>query len=205
MKTLKAVYAKGKVVTGVTHGDAFSKLTEEEKKGQDFVIGDWCPDTGLFEGDGKLFFTKKVLLIRHAEPRFINYTEDFGLSDRGMTQAKLLGSWLAEDGWGNVDIFTSPAKRCQLTAGILNLFLLYDGNGVTVDPRLAEGCTSQDNIIQVLENLPQKSIIISHSPFIQAVVLLLSSVFGNGEIPLASMTLIDNENVVYLGKGIPQK
>jgi phosphohistidine phosphatase SixA len=210
---LKAVYANGKVVTGRTHGEAFNKLPDEEKLGNDFVIGDWCDLTGKFVGDDGFFFTKKVLMIRHGQPA-CSYMEDEDppLSREGEIQVEKLGLYLSagfefDQRWEGFAIISSPLRRCIQTMEILQKVL---GLPSKVDSDLVDSFEKEtpealcDRIMGLMERLPQNSILISHCNFIQHVAECIDANHpGFAGIPPASMTLIDHKDVVYLGKGLP--
>ncbi len=200
---LKAVYTKGKVVTGVTHGDAFSKLASEDKSGNDFLIGNWCPMTGKFTGDGGFFFTKKILLIRHGSPENETLTEsDPGLSTLGEQAVEQLSQQLIDE-WEGCQSFSSPFRRCCETMDILDKALHFQQ--MSVDSNLVdlyEGETSEkitDRITEVLEILPIKTIIISHCALIQNIVKYIGADCPPS-IPHASSTLIDHNQVIYAGR-----
>lgn len=204
--SLKAVYACGKVVTGITHGDAFSKLSEEEKAGNDFVIGNWCSHTGRFTGDDHFFFTKKILLIRHGTPACTyDIDPDPGLSDLGRIEVDQLGENLHHHDYTDYIMYSSPMRRCMETGEILQPFF---GMEVILDPDLVETYQgeSQDEICNriegIVERLPEKTIIISHCTLIQNVAQCIGSIILSEILP-ASLTFIDHQKITYFGKEIP--
>ncbi len=189
---LKAVYVNGHLVTGITHADAFSKLPEEHRVGNDFLIGLWCPSTGKFSGDGKFFFTKKLLLVRHGEPVSYDYDQDPGLSGKGVAQVLNVKAIIRSE-WKDCAVYSSPARRCRQTAYTFR-------REVIVDQRLDGDHCSPEDVLEVMEDLPDKSVVVSHAPFIETVARLVGN--ESGDVPLGSMTLIDHQDVVYFGKEV---
>lgn len=208
MSPSKAVYVSGRVVVGVTHGDAFSKLPPEAKAGNEFVIGDWCAATGKFTDGDRVFFTKKTLLVRHGKPLDVLWGNP-GLSEEGKAQVETLGTYLASEGiWGGCRVFCSPRRRCIETAKVLAVAL---GIRASTEVRLRERSGNEGTseyrgrIIEMLGDIPQESILVSHCTFISDVAQLIGGTScSENDFPTASMTLIDHDRLEYLGKGIPK-
>lgn len=188
---LKAVYNGTRVVTGMTHGDAFGKLTEAERRGDGFVSGSLCPHTGLFTDHDIRFFAKKTLMIRHGEP-LSGHDADPALSPKGRTEVARIALCLV--GMEGYEMRTSPMHRCVETARII-----ADATGIRFE---VADCLSDEiaDASSVLEGLPEESILICHCTLIRDVVNWVRSVGSKTPIPTASMTLIDHERVVYAGR-----
>jgi phosphohistidine phosphatase SixA len=205
-KCHKAVYVRGNLVIGVSHGEAFSKLPPELKQGNDFLIGNWDEETGRFTDDDGFFFTKKILMIRHGDPECsYDINPDPGLSWHGklaVTRAAI--EVFHDDSWSQYKLFSSPLRRCLETKQILQKFLnLSETISEDLIDKGANESRQEFNhrIIRFLETLPPKSLLISHCPFIENVAQLICGFCPNRRIiPPASMTLIDDNKLVYFAK-----
>ena len=231
---LKALFVGGRVVTGVHHGDAFSKLSENEKNSRELLSGFWDDQTGKFVvPDSFTFFTKKIILVRHSLVQE-HEESDPSLSYEGHNRCCKTARFLVdtEDLTGFVG-YTSPMLRCLETAANISRLT---GIKFAVDPSFVEAfptpievpnrrelfpdfrwdsldsyCLGEETPIQfarrleqVIKTMPQKAIIISHCTFIANMAELISGNYSLQDtypsIPAASVTLIDNYKIVYVGK-----
>lgn len=130
-----ALYVKGKIVVGFNHGDAFSKLSEEEQH-QEILSGFFDDETEEFLGDddAQHFYDKSIFLIRHA---LVDDKEnpDPDISYEGERQVKSLASSMRSNNLNDYEFICSPFLRCLKTAAILQESL---GLKISVEPRLAE-------------------------------------------------------------------
>ena len=62
---IPALFANGKLVVGANHGDAFSKLTEQEQDGN-ISSGFVDQQSHKFISDEQEIYLKEIILIRHA-------------------------------------------------------------------------------------------------------------------------------------------
>jgi broad specificity phosphatase PhoE len=114
---LAAVLANGHIATGRHHGEAFSRLSEEEKNCD--VISGHVNEDGTFTTELE-HVHKDIILIRHAESMWnanLSDSLDSCLTFRGVKQAQSCARFLRK----NVDCsgyvgFTSPFQRCLLTS-----------------------------------------------------------------------------------------
>lgn len=133
---IAAVFGNGNIATGVNHGDAFMKMSEEDKNAE-VISGHVNPD-GTFTTEMS-HLNKEIILIRHGESMWnIKQSDslDSHLSPMGVFQAMKLAEFLSD----NIDDFhsfvghTSPYHRCLLTS----MPLRKAGLRFFVEPDLAE-------------------------------------------------------------------
>lgn len=132
-----ALFVHGRIVVGVTHGDAFGQLTEIEKSDM-LVSGFFDPETEEFvtpDDPTQHFYDKEICMIRHATVQD-QLDPDTDISDEGVEQAQRIANFVAE----NFDPeeftgLTSPLLRCLKTAHIIQ-----EQSNLTfeVDPRIME-------------------------------------------------------------------
>jgi broad specificity phosphatase PhoE len=193
-----ALYTNGKVFTGKNHGEAFSKLSLEEKK-SDIQSGFFNLRTKKFESsESDFFYMMKVILIRHSETN----KNKQAISDKGIKQSLKLKPHLSAF---NYKYFSSPAKRCIETS-------LHLSNKFIVDKEFderRENETHEDffkRINKVIDLLPNKAIIVSHYDFIVYFIqaALMSNIeaddYNDRTIPHASLTVISNHKLVCVGE-----
>ena len=193
-----ALYTNGKVFIGKNHGEAFSKLSLEEKK-SDVQSGFFNLVTKKFESSkSDFFYMMKVILIRHSETN----KNKQSISDKGIKQSLKLKSYLSDF---NYEYFSSPAKRCIDTS-------LHLSNKFIVDKEFDERRENETNekffkrINKVIDLLPNKAIIVSHYDFIVYFIqaALMSNIemddYDYGTIPHASLTVISNHKLVCVGE-----
>lgn len=190
-----ALYTHGRVVVGVSHLDAYQKLTPQEKD-SDLTSGFFDPETGEFLSDlhREHFFNKKILLIRHGEARCDDGC-DPELSETGIKQVEKMKEYLCQIDLDGFVGFTSPLHRCVQTTHILvsclgvrfsvNADLVetpgfpftiknrredYDDLEWPTDQDWDVECETERSFVErigdVLKRLPPKCILISHSGFV---------------------------------------
>jgi phosphohistidine phosphatase SixA len=206
MPYVKALYLDGKIVTGVTHGHAFAELSEEEKAKIDKIVsGFFDEETGQFiDPDNSLeFYTKSIILIRHgqiAQP----YTEnlDPDLSDEGIDEVKRITYFLQKRiDLHNTFACVSPYLRCRHTAQIIadHTRIRFKISHEIRDESHDAHSDFFTRLKKVLDALPSKSLLISHSDVIEAITKMATGIDDVKSIPTASVTLISKRQAVCLG------
>jgi broad specificity phosphatase PhoE len=196
---IAALYVHGRIVTGTHHGDAFSKLTEAEKH-NNICSGFYDEERKKFFTDEKEFYLKKMILVRHAQA---DNQDDPSLTDYGRFQiqqaANFLNSFVNLSGYQG---FTSPIKRCQETAeefcNEINLSFRtndklkeYDG-----EPPVQFGT----RVKTLLEELPDKSVLISHCNLIANLAQLATGIdTSNLKIHNCCILFVENGTLSQLG------
>lgn len=202
MGYVAAIYAGGKVVTGTNHGDAFGKLSAVQKNG-DVTSGFLDLKTGRFLTDDAQFFIKKIILIRHAEA-----PDDASITDHGHLQCERTANFLLQ--FIDVPKYTAFACECDrvletATAICSQVGLLLHKGIRFCDPH--EGETDfLERLQEVIESLPDCSIIISHSNFVvnMAQLALGSDITQcpkwKNKIPNCSITYVENHQPIWIGE-----
>lgn len=228
----KAIFVEGKVVTGRHHGEAFSLLTEDEKNCPSLLSGFWDEKTGRFFSEDREFYTKKMYLVRHSKPsRGYDEDPDPDLSQDGIECALKTARYLKKKDLSYFQGFTSPLKRCLITAEIISR---ETGISFEVDPIFAELTDNYpldvvshaqdfpqfrwptgnwfriekekpmefaDRLGRAIRELPAESVVVSHCSVIahMAQVAAGTKCCPIALIPPASITFIDNQDLVHLG------
>jgi phosphohistidine phosphatase SixA len=193
---IPAILCNDKIVTGLHHGDAFAKLNENEKNN--------CVSGFLhnlkFIADNKIVYLKQILLVRHAEAE---KNEDGYLTDNGKKQAEKLAKFLIDMDFGNFEMFTSPYIRCKQTSEILQLNCPTNNCLCKKSPTESNE-DFQKRINDLLDFLPEKSILITHSDLIQNILAIIN--LSQPEcISNCSITYIHNNRLIWLAKDINAK
>lgn len=197
-----ALFINGKVVTGTHHGDAFSKLTDEERECC-LTSGFLDSVNGKFIGDDGEFYLKKIIMIRHAD--IDSYHNNPGINEKGRKQSEqaafaIFEKFNCEEFTG----FTSPLKRCQETAA-----LIAEKTKIhfSILPELRDQ-EENENIIDflarikhTLNTIPEKSILVSHCNCIANLVQFASGNDMNDvEIPKCSIVYVENNEILWISK-----
>lgn len=166
-KFVAALYAGNRIVTGVNHGDAFSKLNQDEQDGP-IESGFLDPTTGKFFTEEIEFYSKQVYLIRHAQAEGQHYHAC--LTELGHEQSRLCGEFLARQQLPDDICFCcSPYDRCVQTSEIVSEVTTIHHN-IDADLRKQDDDEPDQKFIErihvVLDKLPAHSLIISHTDFI---------------------------------------
>lgn len=113
-KKIAALMVNGKVVTGLNHGFAFTKLSEEEKDCPTLRSGFFDPTTGCFSDDCQpCARANSLLVIRHAHAHYDH------LTPAGRDAALAIGDWLVRSQFRSYPVLCSPKTRCQETSFLL--------------------------------------------------------------------------------------
>jgi broad specificity phosphatase PhoE len=197
---IAALYTGGKVVTGCNHGEAFGKLTEDEKNSKLLHSGFLDQKSLKFITEDCEFYLKKLIMLRHGDSVG---KWDSPISDLGRNQAKLAAAFLVTLNLKGYVGLCSPLRRCVETAKVMesvcgikfmtNDYLLKQG-----DKESNEGFL--DRVKTVLEHLPEKSVLVSHCDFIQVMTELASDAEAPDVVPNCSATYIDNHKAVFLAR-----
>ncbi len=198
MSLLRAIYLNGKVLTGITHADAYSNLSADEKQQANNIISGFLnKQTGEFldiDNDAK-FYTKETLLVRHGS---ISDPEDPDpqLSEDGVNEIEKIAYYLRN--YVNLkgcQAIVSPSLRCIQTAEII---AYHTRLRFSVKLEIQEAETV-DTLKNVMDNMSEKTLIISHSPIIQGLVRLAVGQMVDNPIPTGSLTIINKRHTVCMG------
>lgn len=163
---IPAILCNDKFFTGTHHGDAFSKLTDKEK--DDCIISGFI-DNLKFISDDKIIYLKEIILIRHAES---TCQENDAITENGKTQANNTATFLNEMKLKDFIGFTSPYTRCQDTSRFFEKICQFK-----INPNLSKKSPEenekdfQKRINDLLESLPEKSILVTHTDLIQNILI----------------------------------
>ena len=188
---IPAILCNNKIVTGLHHGDAFAKLNEIEKNNclSGFI------DNLKFITDDHIIYLKEIILIRHAEAEI---DENGNITENGKIQAENLSKFLNDMHLQNFATYASPYARCQQTSKILNLNCLTHNCLCKKSPTES----NQDflkRINDLLDFIPEKSILITHSDIIQNILAIIN--LSQPEcINNCSITYIYNNRLIWLAK-----
>jgi len=196
---IAALYTGGKVVTGCNHGEAFGKLSECEQNGQ-LCSGFIDPQKLKFFSDECEFYLKQITMLRHGDS--VGHWNS-PITKLGRSQAKLAAAFIVSmkvDGYLG---FCSPMLRCVETAHVLEEVCNIH---FTPNPKLMkqgdkESCeTFLERVKGVLDDLPAKSLIISHCDFIQVMTELASDAAAPEVVPNCSITHIENHRAIWVAR-----
>lgn len=201
-KYMAALYSNGRMVTGLNHGDAFSKLSCSEKDG-DIESGFFDPATGRFFTDTYDFYMKQIFLIRHGESD--GSMPDSDLTEMGMLQVRKTAEYLFQQfDLAEYEAITSPYLRCRHSAQIISE---VTGLKFCTDRQICERHDEDDTqfiarIDNSLSCSPAKAIYITHSDFI---VNFTERAIGKKiteceSMPGGALTFIDARRLVCCGK-----
>lgn len=189
---IPAILCNDKIVTGLHHGDAFAKLNEIEKNNN--LLSGFL-DNLKFIADDHIIYLKEIILIRHAEAE---KDENGNITENGKIQAEHLSKFLNNMHLQNFTTYASPYIRCQQTSKILNLNCLTHNC-------LCKKSTTESNqdflkrINDLLDFIPEKSILITHSDIIQNILAFIN--LSQPEcIKNCSITYIYNNRLIWLAK-----
>lgn len=199
-KYVAALYAGNRIVTGVNHGDAFSKLNTTEQDGE-VESGFLDPETGKFFTEEYNFYMKQVYLVRHGDAEGQHFHAS--LTDKGREQCKVCGEFLAKQDLKGYDICCSPLDRCVQSAEIFSEFTTLPFH---IEPNLRNQDDDEPDleflqrISSTLEHIPAKALLISHSDFIvQFIHEAIGPEFINDIcVGNCAVTLIDARRIVRL-------
>jgi len=201
---IPAILLKNMVVTGSHLGDAFSKLNNEEKNDSQLLSGFMDSDHFKFVTEDTTVYLKEIIILRHAQSD-ININNGC-ITDEGRTQAFCAAEFLKGLYLENYHGFCSPYLRCQQTSAIIK-----EVCKIPFDPdlhlRKRDDDEPQENfhnrIIEALDILPEKSILITHCDCIQNILEITNLIKENlNIIANCSITYIHQNRLVWLAREI---
>lgn len=197
---LPAILCNNKLVTGLHHGDAFSKLTEQEKDSE--MLSGFI-DNLKFICDDRIIYLKEIILMRHGES---DSQENGSLTEKGRSQTQKAATFLFNMNLQGFIGISSPYIRCQQTSRLLHDICEIDFH--------TDRCLSKKNINEsnenfqhrmslLLDELPAKSILITHTDFIQNILALINLITEQIEsVDNCSITYIYNNRLIWLAKNV---
>lgn len=199
-----ALFIKDKVVTGLHHGDAFSKLSEQEKNDSHLISGFLDNEHHKFVTEDETIYLKDIILLRHAQSDI--RVEDGPITANGRVQAFRAAAFLRELQLAGYEGFNSPYLRCQQTSAIIkeiccipfatDLHLCKQSNHETQVDFL-------ERVTETLDALPPKSILITHTDFIQNILCLTHLIREHLKLVMnCSVTYIHQNRLIWLAKDI---
>lgn len=201
MSYIAALFANGKVVTGITHGDAYTKLAPDEQNSCTSGFLDQTTGRFVTEDENTMCICKKMVFIRHAE-----YNTPF-LTCNGLHQAKRTAEFLSTLDLSEFVAFSSPYRRCQQTSAIIGAFTDIRFN---TEPALGEQHENENSpefhcrLNTFLDKLPWKSIMITHCDVIAEMTSLSTgnNTVGSCRIPYGSLTYVNQGHIIWFGRNL---
>lgn len=199
-----AILVKDKVVTGSHHGDAFSKLNNEEKNDSQLLSGFMDCDHFKFVTEDTTIYLKEIIILRHAQSDLrIN---NGCITYKGRAQAFRAAEFLKGLYLENYQGFCSPYLRCQQTSAIIKEVceIPFDSD---LHFRKRDDNEPQEDfhnrIIEALDILPEKSILITHCDCIQNILEITNLIKENlNIIANCSITYIHQNRLVWLAREV---
>jgi phosphohistidine phosphatase SixA len=193
-----AILSRGKIVTGSHHGEAFSKLNVEEQN-DDLISGFIDYENMKFVYDDQVIYLKEIILLRHAEAdtRF----ENGPITPQGHNQAINAAKFLAKLDLKGFIGFSSPYRRCQETSEVITEICSISFN---INPLLTKSDhPDYDTVYKMLDILPMKSVLVTHSDFIQN-MLILNHLLKERLRAVAncSITYVNQARLIWLAREI---
>jgi len=199
-KYIAALCVGNKVVMGLNHGDAFSKLNQDEQFGE-IESGFIDPTTGRFFTEEYDFYLKQMYVIRHGESHGQSFHSP--LTDAGVHQCVVCANFLETQCIQEFKIYCSPFDRCVQSAKIISEIISIPYQILDCLEKQKDDESSQnfsERVNQSLSIVESKSIIISHADFIlqfvaESVGPQFCLEFQNG-ISNCSVTFIDSRKLI---------
>jgi len=199
-----ALYIKDRVVTGLHHGDAFAKLSDQEKNDCQLLSGFLDNEHHKFVTEDGTIYLKDIIILRHAQSDL--RVEDGPRTPSGRAQAFRAASFLRELHLAGYVGFCSPYLRCQQTSAIIREICSIP---FETDLHLSRQTSYEDDcdfvvrITETLDILPPKSILITHTDFIQNALTLTHLIKDSLKCVLnCSITYIHQNRLIWLAKDI---
>lgn len=196
-KYIAALFANNRAVTGLNHGDAFSKLSSQERDG-DIESGFIDTETGKFFSDNVKIYLKQVYLLRHGEATGQGYEDK--LTKFGIIQSHVLAETISDKNISEFEFFSSPFLRCKQTAEIIEEKTGLEFCAKT-EMRKQDFDETPDHfcerITDLIETLPEKSIMVTHSDVIINVVAQMVGAIVKC-VPNCSISYVSSKEFVIL-------
>lgn len=196
-KYIAALFANNRAVTGLNHGDAFSKLSSNERDGY-IESGFIDTETGKFFSDNIKVYLKQVYLLRHGEA--MGQERDDKLTKLGIIQSHVLAETISNKNISEFEFFASPFLRCKQTAEIIE-----EKTGLKFCAK--EEIRKQDSfetpehfcerISDLVETLPEKSVLVTHSDVIIGVIAQMVGMIVK-IVPNCSISYVSSKELVIL-------
>jgi broad specificity phosphatase PhoE len=199
---LAALYTGGKLVTGVNHGDAFSKLTEQEKEDCNSICSGFVDlNTMKFISDDGEFYLKQIIMIRHADSE--GQQDNSKLTDLGRCQANEAAAFLLAMSLQGFVPMCSPVRRCIETAIYIQRyckirFTIKQDLRKQVDGETPESFNRRVQLM--LDCLPAKTLIVSHCDFIHTMLTLSTRGSPSNNIPNCSISYVKDGRALCIGR-----
>jgi phosphohistidine phosphatase SixA len=195
-----AILTDDKVVTGPNHGEAFGKLNETEKNGPLLSGFLDCKNHKFITDEDKVIYLKEIIILRHGEA---TPQEDGPLTELGRKQALQVANFLATMHLQNFQGLHSPYKRCKETSTIIeqNCHLPFSPCD-NLSKRQDNETDFCDRLVKTLDSIPERSILITHTDFIQNVIQITHCISSIGKISNCSITYIRKNRIIWLAKEI---
>ena len=200
---LPAIFVRDKIITGSHHGDAFSKLTEEEKNAE-LLSGFFDNDHLKFITDDEVIYLKDIIILRHAQSDL--RVEDGPITSNGRAQAFKAAFFLKQLCLTGYSGFCSPYLRCKQTSAIIHEVCCMP---FETDLHFSKQNGYEDlqdfsnRITETLDFLPQKSVLITHTDFIQNILSITHLIRESLKlISNCSITYIHQNRIIWLAKEI---
>ena len=137
---------------------------------------------------------KRVIIVRHAKAVPYGYDDDFNrdLSNRGESDAALIGSELRKQSVKPDVMISSPAKRALKTARIFAQELHFERSNIIEKQDIYDGQTTSE-FLDMIQELPESAttaFFFGHNPGFYYFVCNLLTGFHN-DMPTCSTVAID--------------
>jgi len=200
---LPALFVDGRIYTGYNHGEAFGKLTSEQRDNSQITSGFIDPQSQEFRSEDMNFYLKQVILIRHAQPNLDG--DNPSLCEQGRLQASKTAFFLSRQiELTDYEMFCSPARRCMETSEIFR-----NETNITFEERDELSAFSEKEtpdsfclrLDSIAKEIPFKSVLITHSDFIISLSEVVSGLSVNFEkVPYCSLTYIKERQIIWIAK-----
>ena len=199
---IPAIFVNDKIFTGSHHGEAFSKLNDDEKISN--LRSGFIDNKHLkFITDTETIYLKEIIIIRHAQSN--TNIDDGPLTTMGTIQAQRLAVFLKTLHLDDYEGFCSPYIRCQQTSDIINANCTFCFNKNPNFRKQDKNESYQDflnRVILTLDFLPQKSVLITHCDFIQNILQITKLKENLNTIENCSITYINHNKLIWFAKDI---
>lgn len=196
---IAALYTSGKIVTGCCHGEAYGKLSQQEKEHE--IHSGFVDQQKLkFIADDCEFYLKKIILMRHADSEG---REENGITDKGRSQVKQAAAFIASMNLTDYVGLCSPITRCVDSASLLEDYC-HIHFSINKDLVKQKDTEDQDTfcrrVSHVLDDLPEKSLLMSHCDFVKTMLQLAVGVDVElpEVIPNCSITMIISNQIFFV-------
>lgn len=196
-KYVAALFINNRAVTGLNHGDAFSKLSCKEQDGQ-IESGFVDPQTGKFFTEEIKVYLKQVYLIRHGDATGQN--KKSALTELGVLQSYSLANLLDQKDISEFEFFSSPYLRCQQTANVIEekTGLKFCAKEFARKQDSSETVSHfSERITSMIEELPEKSIIVTHT---DVIIHTINQMVGTiiQKVPHCSVSYVNIKELIII-------